>query len=197
MHNTYIRLKDGLRTTEIVRAYCTSASLSSVRKRTLLCAVCMWIYALRPARTRAFFFILVRFSADRRWCIVSIGICSLFLSFSPRTTLSLRRLLPSCPPPRFPSLALSLFRSFALAVLTNAGYNSIVGHDPQAVLTPRMNVSLLLAWQIKWDRIICIVISLSLSLLLLYFFSFFLSLSLTQVNLIDYSQLSTTFGKHV
>lgn len=58
---------------------------------------------------------------------------------------SLRRLLPSCPPlsppppPHpFPTPLSSCSLSFfALAVLTNAGYNSIVGHDPQAVLTPR------------------------------------------------------------
>lgn len=35
------------------------------------------------------------------------------------------------------SLSPALLRSFTLAALTNAGYNSIVGHDPQGALTPR------------------------------------------------------------
>lgn len=91
--------------------------------------------------------ILVRFTADRRWCIVSyvsIGILSL-----PRASIpsSARPSFPpalSFPPPSPPPrrtlsffLFLSLFRSFTPAALTNAGYNSIVGHDPQGALTPR------------------------------------------------------------
>lgn len=72
---------------------------------------------------------------------------------------SLSQLLPSrlppLPAPRCHSLplswcSLSLSPSFTLAVLTNAGYNSIVGHDPQAALTPKAD----LQRQIEQNRII-------------------------------------------
>lgn len=88
--------------------------------------------------------ILVRFTADRRWCIVSyvsIGIFSLPRATVPSSDRPSFPPAPPFPPPPPPRRALSLFlsllRSFTPAALTNAGYNSIVGHDPQGALTPR------------------------------------------------------------
>lgn len=86
----------------------TCISLSNVA------GTCTWIYASVLVQRRAHTLVLVRFIADRRWCIVS---CVSIVCFS-----------FSLPPidRRFPPSS-SVFLSPAL--LTNAGYNSIAGHD--------------------------------------------------------------------
>lgn len=94
---------------------------------------------------------------DRPWMMhrlsyVSIGISSLSLPRAPvpspgpspllrSRALSASVFLSLSPPCFSLPFSLSLSPSSASAVLTNAGYNSIVGHDPEAALTPAVKPS--------------------------------------------------------
>lgn len=131
-----------LRAMKIVRVYCTNASLSGARTRTrffarvhvnLRPASCSHENAPSSSSSDS------QATVDDASSRTSRSGSSLSLALP-----SLRRLVPLflflhllliVLSPSF-SFSRSLFRSFTLAALTNAGYNSIVGHDPQAALTP-------------------------------------------------------------
>jgi len=117
----YTRPKAVLHVTKIVQVYCTStsASLSDAHTRTRSFAPSCareFTSCVLLARNRSIL-ILVRFTADRRWCIVSyvsIGISSL-----PRAPISARPSFPSAPPfppPSPPPRSLFLSFSFALSL---------------------------------------------------------------------------------
>lgn len=132
-----------LRAMKIVRVYCTNASLSGARTRTRFFARVH--VNLRPASC-SHENVPSSSSSDSQATVddassrTSRSESSLSLALP-----SLRRLVPlflflHLLIVLFPSFSfsrsLSFTRSFTLAALTNAGYNSIVGHDPQAALTP-------------------------------------------------------------
>lgn len=137
---TLYTTEGSLRATEIAREFTVRARLfvrcESARERAPL-LVCTRIYALRPARTKAFY------PHPRPIHAPTVDDASSRTSrsesFLSLAHPSLHRLVPL----RLLFVLLPLALSFVLAALTNAGYNSIVGHDPQGALTPGVDVGYL------------------------------------------------------